>query len=163
MTKARAASTPPPAPEATPPAGDEAPTADELEALAAAMPPPADDVPPVPASGSLDAPPEAPAPMPAPQMAHVVAGELGIDSARQKPSERLLDEETGEPLDPDTVFQKIEGPGSTLICTRRIVQEINPGEEWSSTTLLVMPAGQVVSQDRADQLLELIRAQAVAE
>ena len=135
----------------------------DLDAL---LEPPADD--PVvegavPAAGALDAPEEPQLDPGPPVPAHVVSGEVGIDAAKQKPAERLLDEETLEPLDPDTLFSKVEGPGSTFICTRRIVQELNAGEGWSSTMRLVMPAGQVVSEDRAEQLLALVRAQADTE
>jgi len=138
---------------------DEAPTDEETTDEAAE----AEQAPPVPASGDLDAPPEVPVEADTPVEQPAISGELGIAQAAQKPTERLFDDATGDALDPDTLFEKLEGVGTTYTCTKRIMQELNRGEGWSSTTVLVMPAGQVVSQDRADQLVALVKAQAAGE
>ncbi|MGL5816656.1 MAG: hypothetical protein ACRCYR_03765 [Phycicoccus sp.] len=115
-----------------------------------------------PAAGPLDAPTEdkPDGDVDVPRSGYMQAGEVGVVAASNRVDQTLVEDgPDADPLDPDSLFEKVAGLDSVYVCTKRIMQVVNPGEGWSDTTLLVMPKGQQVSKDQADHLCEIIRSQ----
>ncbi|HET9655450.1 MAG TPA: hypothetical protein VFP72_08855 [Kineosporiaceae bacterium] len=88
-------------------------------------------------------------------------GTVGLELARSRPTDLIVDAETGEPpTDLDALFETVTPQGSAVRCTRRLLQKVQMGQAGGNSTIVLMPRGRVVERIHADELLALLRAQA---
>jgi hypothetical protein len=71
----------------------------------------------------------------------------------------VFDDQTGQTPNPDTLFVRPAEHASSLICTRRLIEQVPGGAHTSPLTRLLLPAGIHVSEHQANVVLRLVRAQ----